>query len=151
LINNSLNLTIVVINLLFFNVPLLTWYFLILIIFICYPNYLLLYHSYLQIFLKLVDFLAIILFSLDKPILSSSNIILDFIIFIINLLFPLDDCSKALIPVTWLWIIIKFFHFTQNNNKLVKTFKNTYIHEDRFLPIGFFEVIYLLKICVPLL
>lgn len=102
LINNCFNLTIVVINLFFFYMPLLARYFIVFICFICYTNYLFLDHSYFEIFLKFVNFLAIILFSLNKPILSSSNVVLNFIVFIIYFLFFLNDGSKALIPVTGL-------------------------------------------------
>jgi len=112
LIDHCIHLTIVVINLILFNMPLLTWYFLlILICFISYTNNLFFYHSDFEIFLKLVNFPAIILFSLDKSILSSFNIILNLIIFIINFLLFLNNRSEALIPITGLWIIIKFFKF----------------------------------------
>lgn len=150
LINHSLYLAIIVINLILFDVPILSRYFIFVVInFICNTYDIFPDHSDFEIFLKFINFLSIILFSLDKSTLSSSEIVLNFLIFIIYFLLFLNDVSEALIPITRLRVFItQFFHYKSKIKVIEFQFDITYIHEGIFPLIYLFNLFFLLMIYV---
>lgn len=64
-------------------------------------------HANFQVLLKHVNFLSVFLFAAYEPILSPSDIILNFIVLIKHFLRLLNNLREALVPITRLHIFVR--------------------------------------------